>query len=113
MSDRDKIKLWAAAFLVLVFVYIFQYAELEAGVRFAAAAMTLVAAGALVGFSQAGRSFSYFVRDAGSELRKVVWPSKQEVTQMTGVVFVFLVLVTLFLWLIDLIINFFLGFVIK
>ena len=35
------------------------------------------------------------------EVKKVVWPTRKEAGQMTGYVFVFVVLMALFLWLTD------------
>ena len=97
--------MWAAVILTLAAVYIASYADLTPAVRFGSSVVAVMIAAALVIFSQSGRDFSYFMRDAGNELRKVVWPKKQEVIQMTGVVFVFLTIVTIFLWLADLIIR--------
>ena len=41
----------------------------------------------LIVFSQSGRIFFNFARESGIELRKVVWPSKEETLKLTGVVF--------------------------
>lgn len=42
-----------------------------------------------------------FVRDARIEVKKVVWPSKQETMQTTLVVFVMVFIVGIILWLMD------------
>lgn len=109
MSAIEKLRLWLASLLVIIVIYVLGYAELTTPVRFAIAVVSLSAAAALIVFSRLGGMFFRFVRDSGNELRKVVWPDKQEVMQMTGVVFVFLVIVTLFLWVVDLIVSFLLG----
>lgn len=109
MSAVEKMKLWAVAFIVIAVIYVAAYAELSAAARFGVSAVGVAAAGALVFFSQAGRDFSVFVRDSGVELRKVVWPTKQETMQLTGVVFVFLLVVTMYLWVIDFVIGLLLG----
>jgi preprotein translocase subunit SecE len=36
-----------------------------------------------------------------AEARKVVWPTRKETIQTTGVVFAFVVVMALFLWLVD------------
>lgn len=69
---------------------------------------TLVRAGVLVGglvlaivfawTSQLGRDFTGFARESVRETKKVVWPSRKEALQMTGVVFGFVVLMAIFLW---------------
>ena len=69
---------------------------------------TLVRASALVGglvlavafgwTSQLGRDFVGFARESVRETKKVVWPSRKEAMQITGVVFGFVVLMAIFLW---------------
>jgi len=49
----------------------------------------------------AGRRFK-FVGDTIAELRKVVWPTRQDATYLTTMVIVVTVVVALALWLIDL-----------
>jgi preprotein translocase subunit SecE len=59
--------------------------------------------GLLVFFvSSYGRRFWNFVLDSRIELRKVVWPSREETMQTTMVVFGFVVIAGLFFWLLDL-----------
>jgi len=48
-----------------------------------------------------GRSTVEFLREARTEVRKVVWPTRQETVQMTGIVIVMVVLVALIIWLLD------------
>jgi preprotein translocase subunit SecE len=50
---------------------------------------------------QAFRRILTFVREAKEELRKVTWPSRDEVTSFTIVVVVTVIIVSLFLWLVD------------
>ena len=45
--------------------------------------------------------FFIFGREAVAESKKVVWPSRKETLQTTGVVFVFMVVMAIFLWLTD------------
>ena len=53
-------------------------------------------------WSQYGRNFWQFVLDSRVELRKIVWPTRQETGMTTLVVFVFVVVAGLFFWLLDL-----------
>ena len=48
-----------------------------------------------------GRAFWSFANDARTEMRKVVWPTRQETVQTTMIVVVMVVVVALFLWGID------------
>jgi preprotein translocase subunit SecE len=42
-----------------------------------------------------------FVQEAREELRKVTWPSRDEVTSFTVIVVITVLIVSLFLWMID------------
>ena len=48
-----------------------------------------------------GRSFLVFLSDARIEVRKMVWPTRQETVQATLVVVALVFLVGLILWLLD------------
>jgi preprotein translocase subunit SecE len=50
-----------------------------------------------------GRELWQFVTDSRMEVRKVVWPSRQETLQTTLVVAVMVVVLGLVLWLFDMI----------
>ena len=51
--------------------------------------------------SYQGRAFRQFVQSARIELRKVVWPSRQETMQVTLVVFAMVIAMGLFFWGLD------------
>ena len=58
--------------------------------------------GTLVGLqSQQGKTLWSFVQASRVELRKVVWPERQETTQVTIVVFVMVIVLALFFWGLD------------
>jgi preprotein translocase subunit SecE len=42
-----------------------------------------------------------FIQAAKAEAKRVVWPTRQETMQMTGIVVVMVLIVTLFVWLVD------------
>jgi preprotein translocase subunit SecE len=56
----------------------------------------------LFAFSQYGRNFWQFVLESRIELRKVFWPTRQETLTTTMVVLVFVVIASIFFWLLDL-----------
>jgi preprotein translocase subunit SecE len=61
-----------------------------------------IAAGALVSLqSFQGKTFRAFVQSSRIELRKVVWPNRQETIQVTIVVFVMVIVLSLFFWGLD------------
>lgn len=47
------------------------------------------------------RKVTAYVRDSKDELKKVTWPTREEVTSFTIVVVVTVLVVSLFLWFID------------
>ncbi len=51
--------------------------------------------------TEAGQRFSVFLRETIVETKKVVWPSRKETFQTTGIVFAFSVALAAFLWLTD------------
>jgi len=64
--------------------------------------LVMIAAGVAVFFTSApGKELVAFGQDSIKELRKVVWPTRPEATQMTLYVFAFVVVMALFLWLTD------------
>ena len=63
--------------------------------------------GALVGLQSApGKTFWGFVQASRTELRKVVWPNRQETVQVTIVVFVMIIVLALFFWALDSLLGF-------
>ena len=48
--------------------------------------------------SALGQDFIGFARESVRETKKVVWPSRREAMQITGVVFGFVFIMALFLW---------------
>jgi preprotein translocase subunit SecE len=48
-----------------------------------------------------GRAFATLVAEARVEIRKVVWPTRQELIQTTMIVIVFVLVVALILWGVD------------
>jgi preprotein translocase subunit SecE len=55
----------------------------------------------VAGFSGPGRDFFRFSLEARDEAKKVVWPTRKETLQMTGVVMGFVIVMSLFLWAVD------------
>ena len=99
----DKAK--AAAALLLVVGGIAAYYVLATQPpweRWIAVVAGLVLAVAVLAWSQYGRGFWQFMLDSRVELRKVVWPTRQETGMTTLVVFGFVVVAGLFFWTLDL-----------
>ena len=61
----------------------------------------LAAGAGLMWFSWYGREFQQFAQAARVELRKVVWPEREETIKTTYVVFIFAIVMGVFFWLLD------------
>ena len=98
----DKIKLLTAFLLVSLGIVGFYYLSAEPSV--VRVLSVLVGAGLAVAvayFTEPGRAFYGFSRESVAEARKVVWPTRKETIQMTGIVILFVLLMALFLWGVD------------
>ena len=63
----------------------------------------IVLAAVVIAWSQYGTDLRQFMHDARVELRKIVWPGRQETGMTTMVVFVFVLAAGLFFWGLDLV----------
>ena len=98
----DKIKITVAALLVAAGVAGFYYFDQSAMIIRVASVLAGLAAGAVVfSMSESGKQFHVYARESIAETKKVVWPTRKETLQTTGVVFAFVVVMALFLWMVD------------
>ena len=101
-AGADRVKVAASVMLVLAGFSAYFILSAWAGyVRWGALFAGLVAGAVSFLFSGSGKAFGVFVQDALRELRKVVWPTQKETLQTTLFVFVFVLLMSIFLWLAD------------
>jgi preprotein translocase subunit SecE len=61
----------------------------------------VAAAAGMAWVTEPGRQFFAFAKEAVIESRKVVWPTRKETLQTTGMVFAFVVVMAAFLWTTD------------
>jgi len=101
-TSADKAKLAATGLLVVGAVAVFYLLGKQDLWLRVLALLVLIASAVGVFFTSAqGKELIAFGQDSTKELRKVVWPTRQEATQMTAYVFAFVVVMALFLWLTD------------
>lgn len=101
-TGADRAKLAAVALLVVAAVVVFYALEKQdLWLRVSALLGLFVVAGAVFLTSESGRQLIAYGKDSVKEVRKVVWPARQEALQMTGYVFAFVVVMALFLWVTD------------
>ena len=60
-----------------------------------------VVAAAIFIKSAQGDRLLHFVKETRIELRKVVWPTRQETVKTTGFVLIGVIIVAIFLWIVD------------
>ena len=119
--DNKKVKeshpfdavLWLLSFLLIAaaiggnyyyaqFMMIDETAFTRLG-RVALVIVTIVIGLGVLLFTSRGKKLLAFGRDSYTELRKVVWPARNEAMQTTFIVFVAVCIVSLFLYLCDLV----------
>lgn len=99
--DTVKLLLAAAAIIGGLYAYYFYEFEIALPLR-----VLMVLAGAGIGIAIAmtstqGQRLWHFIQGSRVEIRKVVWPTKQETTQTAIAVFVFTLVMMLFFWALD------------
>lgn len=92
----------------------FVLADKATTVRALALVVGLVVAIGFAWTSEPGRRFAGFARATVDEVKKVVWPTRKEAVQITAIVFAFVLVMSIFLWGADkvleyLLYNLFLG----
>ena len=101
-TGADKAKLGAAVALVIAAVAGFYLLGKQGQVaQWGALMVGLAAAFVVFMTSESGKEFVAFGRDSWKEVKKVVWPTRKEATQMTLYVIAFCAVMALFLWLTD------------
>src|SRR4051794_9436790 len=61
----------------------------------------IVLAVVMVWFTPEGKRFHAFCKESLEEARRVIWPSRKETMQTTGIVFAFVLVMAIFLWMVD------------
>jgi preprotein translocase subunit SecE len=99
----DTVKLVAAILLVIGGVAgYYVLGNQAAWQRWLAVAAGIVLGAVVIAVSKYGTALKQFMADSRIELRKIVWPKRQETGMTTLVVFVFLLIAGVFFWGLDL-----------
>ena len=99
----DVFKLLLAAAAIIGGLYSYYYYEFELALPLRVL-MVLVGTGvgiAIAMTSTQGKRLWHFVQGSRVEIRKVVWPTRQETTQTAIAVFVFTLIMAVFFWALD------------
>ena len=98
----DKIKIALAALLVIAGLAGFYYfGDLPAIARVGSVLVGLAAAAFVFWTTEPGKQFYVYAQESVAETKKVVWPTRKETMQTTGIVFVFVIVMAAFLWAVD------------
>jgi len=102
-SVTDKLKLGLAVFVIIAGIVGFSVLEskLPMVARVAIFVGSLALAAVIAWMSEPGRRTIAFAHESYNEVKRVVWPTRKETLQMTGIVFAFVAIMGLFLWVLD------------
>jgi preprotein translocase subunit SecE len=101
-SNTDRFKLGLAVLVIVAGIV--GYSMLEGQPTLARVGVfvgSLVIATIIAWFSEPGRRTMSFARDSYNEVKRVIWPTRKESTQMTGIVFLFVAAMGFLLWIVD------------
>jgi preprotein translocase subunit SecE len=101
-SAKDTALMTLSILVLLIGIGAFYwYDEQPLALRVAMVVVGIGAGAALAWFSWYGREFWQFALASRVELRKVVWPTRDETVKTTYVVFIFAIVMGLFFWGLD------------
>jgi preprotein translocase subunit SecE len=101
-SGLDTVKLLVVAALLVAGIYgFYSFAEQPLWMRLAGLLVVVGAAVFVVLQTAVGRTVWQFALDSRTEVRKVVWPSRQDTLQTLLIIVVAVLLTALFLWAVD------------
>ena len=103
-GTADTVKLVIAILFVIAGVVGFYLVSAQTvWLRWLAVVGGLVLGAVVIAFSQYGTDLKQFIALSRIELRKIVWPNRQETLMTTAVVLGFVLLAGLFFWGLDLV----------
>ena len=109
-SRMDTFKLGLALLIILAgLVGFYVYADFSLLYRVIALIASVGVSIAIAMQTAKGRQIWGYFHDAQIEVRKVVWPTKQETTQTTLGVIVVVIIVGILLWLFDMLLSWAIG----
>ncbi|MEW8507475.1 MAG: preprotein translocase subunit SecE [Candidatus Thiodiazotropha sp.] len=105
-SSLDTAKLVLAVGIIVGGIYGFYYLDSYSQLLRVLGLLALVAVSVFIAYQTAvGRTVWEFASASRVEVRKVVWPSRQETVQTTLIVFVMVLIMGIVLWLFDMMLG--------
>jgi preprotein translocase subunit SecE len=107
VGDIGKLILAVAVVAAGIFAYSWfsNDANVSSSVRLLGLLAAIVVAVTIAAFTVPGRRLRSFVAESQFEMRKVVWPTRDETIKTTGIIILVVILLSLLLGLIDLILK--------
>ncbi|XQW84871.1 preprotein translocase subunit SecE [Thalassotalea piscium] len=101
-GSLDSLK-WVLIVLILIGAVVgnYLYSDLSVLIRAIAVVAAVIVAGLIAMQTVKGRAAVNFAKESRTEVRKVVWPTRQEAVQTTGIVIVATFIMSLLLWGLD------------
>ena len=111
-NSMDTFK-WVLVLLILAGAVVgnYMFSEQSVLVRAIAIVGAVVVAGFIAMQTEKGRNTVAFAKESRTEVRKVVWPTRQEAIQTTGIVLVVTLIMALLLWGLDSVLFWLVGLV--
>ncbi|MCU7919953.1 MAG: preprotein translocase subunit SecE [Candidatus Thiodiazotropha sp. (ex Dulcina madagascariensis)] len=105
-SSLDTVKLLLAVGIIVGAILGFYYLDEHSQLLRVLGLLALVGVSAFIAYQTAvGRTVWEFASASKVEVRKVVWPSRQETLQTTLIVFVMVLIMGIVLWLFDMMLG--------
>ncbi len=101
-SGLDTFKIFLAIAVLIAGVVGFYYFEDQSQLLRVLGMLAVAGVAVAIAYTSApGKNGWSFVKEARVEVRKVVWPTRQETLQTTAIVLFMVILVAIMLWLFD------------
>lgn len=101
-SKLDLVRWLSVAILLSIGLFGFYYFAENSLLLRVVVLLGLVAGSVVIALKTVKGQFARgFLQDAYIEVRKVIWPSRQETVQTTGIVIVAVIIVALMVWMLD------------
>jgi len=104
-NEKLRVSLAIAAVILGVVGFYF-FSDRSSLIRIGVLILGMVIAIFIAWFSETGRNFLEFAKESARETKKVVWPARKDALRGTAVVFGFVVIMAVFLWGADKVLEF-------
>jgi preprotein translocase subunit SecE len=106
VSSMDTVKLLMSVTIIVAALLGFYYFDAYSQLLRVLGLLAVVGVAVLIAYQTVpGKRIWKFASDAKVEVRKVVWPSRQETVQTTLIVFVMVLIMGIVLWLFDMMLG--------